>query len=84
LFAWLTALTDCPSASVRVIAFFLCIHHLTPAAGVYITGPPNGDNFAVCALYLVTHTVLLAVRRKHIKRAFYNGVAAKYITNFKF
>jgi hypothetical protein len=36
----------------------------------------------VGALYLVAHTVLLAVS-KHIKRAVYDGVAAEYITDFK-
>jgi hypothetical protein len=66
-----------------VITLFLCIHHLAPAAGFYVTGPPNGDNFAVCALYPVTHTVLFAVWRKHIKRPVDDGIAAKYITNFK-
>jgi len=66
-----------------VITLFLCIHHLAPATGFYVTGPPNGDNFAVGALYLVAHTVLLAVS-KHIKRAVYDGVAAEYITHFKF
>jgi hypothetical protein len=67
-----------------VIALFLCLNHLTPTTALYVTGPTHNDNFAVGALYPVTHTVLLAVWRKHIKRAFYNGVAPEYITHFKF
>jgi hypothetical protein len=67
-----------------VITFFLCLNHQAPAAGFYVTSQTHSDNFAVGALCLVANTVLLAVWRKHIKRPVDDGIAAKYITNFKF
>jgi hypothetical protein len=66
-----------------VIIFLLCLNHLTPAAGFYVTSPTRSDNFAVGALYLIAHTVLFAVWRKHIKRPVNDGIAAEYITDFK-